>query len=112
MYKHIILVVCLVILIGCSPIIIERNVTVNRTIYLNNTITINNTLPCNITEPELNVSFDRSYTLELIRRIIFLEGQQDQFINHSDCFDELNVTTIKLDKCTNELCYENSSWCD
>lgn len=111
--------VFIILLIGCTPnpIIIERNITINNTIYnityINNTIYINDTVPCNITEPkpEINISFDRSYTLELIRRLKFLEGQQNQFINHSDCFDELNTTTIKLDKCTDELCYENSSWC-
>jgi len=59
-----------------------------------------------------STGFNREYTLSLIRRVKFLEGNQDKFINHSDCFDELNKTKIELDRCKDDLCSNwNVSWC-
>ena len=107
------LLILSLLLISCTPnpIIIERNITINRTI--NHTIYITNTtiVPCNVTRPEINISFDRSYTLELIRRIKFLEGRQDLYWNNSECSWELNQSNIKRQKVEDELCKWNSSWC-
>ena len=104
-------VLALLIILGCTPnpIIIERNITINRTI--NHTIYITNTTiePCNVTK--VNTSFDRSYTLELIRRIKFLEGQQDKYWNNSECSWELNKSNYELEECEEELCEFNSTWC-
>lgn len=94
----------------------------NNTIIINNTIkeTVekeiiiyrNVTLPCNTTVTcEYNYTGTTSRELELIRRIGFLEGQQDKFINHSDCFDDLNRTNNELKDCEEEICKFNSSWC-
>jgi len=102
----------IVLLIGCSKeIIVEKEVIINRTIYVNNTIYINDTVPCNITcpEPEDNNTYNR---LELIRRLEYLEGQQDLYFNDSECAWELNQSNIELEECKNELCEFNSSWCD
>jgi len=95
-----------------EPEIIEkeviREVIKEKIIYKDRNITI----PCNVTYKEYNYSGSTNREIELIRRIRFLEGQQDKFINHSDCFDELNKTEAKLNDCEHELCYEwNSSWC-
>ncbi len=107
--------VMVLLIVGCSnPTVITINRTINKTIYLNRTIIINNTIPCNITklEPEINISFDRSYTLELIRRIKFLEGRQDLYWNDTECHYDLNRTEVRLEECEEELCNEwNSSWC-
>ncbi len=109
----------LIIVVGCTnPDVIY----INRTIYndscipviINNTITINNTIPYNLTcpESEINTSFDRSYTLELIRRIKFLEGRQDLYWNDTECHYDLNTTEVKLKECEDVMCNEwNSSWC-
>ncbi len=97
-----------VLLIGCSkPIEMECE---NKTITINNTIKEiiekeiiiykNITIPCNKTQYEYRGNTTRE--LELIRRIGFLESQQDKFINHSDCFDELNKTNNKLEDCEDE----------
>ncbi|KKK89278.1 hypothetical protein LCGC14_2734750, partial [marine sediment metagenome] len=94
-----------------STIYIDRNNTIiiYNTTYINRTI--NNTLPCNITKPKINTSFDRSYMLSLIRRVKFLEGQQDKYWNNSECSWELNRSNVKLDIAEKELCEWNSSWC-
>ena len=102
------------LLIGCSPsiIIVERNVTVEKIVYNNTIEYINNTIiiPCNQTEPEID-SYDRSYMLSLIRRVKFLEGQQDKYFNDSECSWELNQSNTNREKAENELCEWNSSWC-
>ena len=107
--------VMVLLIVGCSnPTVITINRTINHTIYKNNTIYINDTIPCNTTyhEPEINISYDRSYTLELIRRIKFLEGRQDKYWNSTECEWELNQSNINRKKAEHELCYEwNSSWC-
>jgi len=108
------------LLIGCSaykeildeeepePQVIEKEFIKEKIIYRN--ITVKE--PCNITCPGYNYTGSTEREIELIRRIRFLEGQQDKFINHSDCFDELNKTKVRLEECEHELCYEwNSSWC-
>ncbi len=120
MYKHIIIVVGLVLLIvGCSnPTVITINRTINHTIYKNNTIYINNTIiePCNTTCPVLDdcpaSGFNREYTLSLIRRVKFMEGQQDLYWNNTECYYDLNWTEVKLEECEDIMCNEwNSSWC-
>ena len=108
--------VMVLLIVGCSnPTVITINRTINHTIYKNNTIYINNTIiePCNVTGPEINISFDRSYTLELIRRIKYLEGQQNKYFNNnSDCDWELNQSNIRRKKAEDELCDNwNSTWC-
>ena len=112
-YYTIILTLCL-LLIGCSPIIIERNNTINRTI--NHTIYRNNTIiiPCNQTEPEIDTTiYDRDYVLGLIRQLKHYEKQQDDYYNYNDtnCLYDLNQSNIKRTKAENELCQWNSSWC-
>jgi len=79
----------------------------NDTIYINNTINKTIKIPCNITCPEYN----KSRELELIRRISFLEGQQDKYFNDSECNWELNKTSNELEECQDYLCEYNSSWC-
>ena len=110
--------VFIIILIGCTPnpIIIERNITIYNITYINRTIYINDTVPCNVTGPgpgpEINISFDRSYTLELIRRIKFLEGRQDLYWNDTECHYDLNRTEVRLEERELELCENwNTSWC-
>jgi len=113
-----------ILLIGCKveyePIELECE---NNTIIINNTInkTITNTIieieyinkTCNVTCECIEYEYEgtTSRELELIRRIKFLEGQQDKFINDSDCNDDLNKTENKLIDCEDELCKINSSWC-
>ena len=109
------ILVSIVLLIGCTPdvIYIDRNNTIiiYNTTYINRTI--NNTIPCNLTclGPE-NITYDRSYTLELIRRLKYLEGQQDRYWNDSECNWELNKSNNELEECEDELCEFNSSWCN
>ena len=125
------LLILSLLLIGCTPnpIIIERNNTINRTIYVNNTIYINDTIPCNQTSPEINITYDR---LELIRRLKYLEGQQDKrIINETECMphnateenlkecwgdrdrymDDIYELDDELDECETRLCDINSTWC-
>jgi len=122
MKKLILILLIGILLIGCStykellpeqePQIIREEVI--KEVIKEKIIYRNTTIPCNITPecPEYNYTSSTNRELELIRRIKFLEGQQDKFINHSDCFDDLNKTKIKLEDCEEELCYEwNSSWC-
>ena len=105
--------VSILLLIGCTRVVVvDRNNTIYNITYINNTIYINDTIPCNVTGPEINISFDRSYTLELIRRIKFLEGQQDKYWNNSECSWELNTSNNELEECEEELCDNwNSSCC-
>ena len=112
------MLVSIILLIGCTRVVIvERNNTIyinrtiNHTITINNTISLNNTIPCNTTGPELNISFDRSYTLELIRRIKYLEGRQDRYWNDTECHYDLNKSNYELIECEEELCEFNLTWC-
>ncbi len=105
-------VIISLLLIGCSkPIECE-----NKTITINNTITIfNETIKyvnqtCNTTK-EYTYTGTTSRELELIRRIGFLEGQQDKYFNDSECNWELNNTKNELRDCEDSMCYVNSSWC-
>jgi len=112
-----------ILLIGCTMYdevlgkeepelkIIEKEIIKEKIIYRDRNIII----PCNATNitkcPEYNYT-TTNREIELIRRIRLLENQQDRFINHSDCFDDLNKTKKKLEDCKDELCGEwNSSWC-
>jgi len=112
-----------ILLIGCDKeILICENITINNTIetikYVNITVK----------EP-YNTSKERE--LELIRRIKFLEGQQNKWIiNETEC--AYNITEEKLqnckdkidmherdieeleeelENCTENLCEYNESWC-
>jgi len=126
MKKIIILLTILLIggVIGCSkPTEIEcQNITINNTIETIKYINI--TKPCNLTS-------SKERELELIRRIKFLEGQQNKWIiNETEC--AYNITEKKLQNCkdkidmyerdieeledelkncTESLCEHNSSWC-
>ncbi len=115
-----------ILLIGCSkPIEIEcKNITINNTIETIKYINITIKEPCNLT-----YSDDK---LELIRRIKFLEGQQDNWIiNETECMPH-NITEEKLQNCEDkidmyereideleeeledceeDLCKWNSTWC-
>ncbi len=106
-----------ILLIGCSkidePICENNTIIINNTIkeiqYINNTIEINKT--CNTT-----VKYEYKGTttreLELIRRIRFLENQQDKYWNYSECDWELNESNKDLKECEEEICDNwNSSWC-
>jgi len=116
-YRCLLLVLLLLLIVGCTnPQVIYKNNTINITIYKNNTVYINNittvTEPCNHTCPESNISYDRSYTLELIRRIKFLEGQTNIYFNDTECSWELNQSNVKLKECEDVMCDNwNSSWC-
>ncbi len=119
------LIICIfiyILLIGCSkPIESEcKNITINNTIETIKYIDVIVKEPCNLTYP-----VDR---LELIRRIKFLEGQQDKWIinetrcigNDTTCIGKLEMAERDieeleddLENCTRELCNNwNSSWCD
>lgn len=112
-----------ILLIGCKPIEIEcENITINNTIETVKYINITVKEPCNSS---------RERELELIRRIKFLEGQQNKWIiNETECI--YNITEEKLQNCKNkidmhkrdieeveeelkdcekEICEYNSSWC-
>ena len=80
--------------------IILDNVCINNTVINETTKYVNVTLPCNCTNETIYVGedcrWDDDYVLELIRRIGYLEGKDDdKYINLScedeldDCFDEL-----------------------
>lgn len=117
--ESITLTLFLVVLIGCSKPIECEPIVINNTI--NNTVTntiteikyietiqyVNNT--CNKTVYEYKGTTSRE--LELIRRISFLEGQQDKYWNFSECDWELNESNKDLEYCEEELCKINSSWC-
>ncbi len=101
-----------ILLIGCSKeALVCENVTIETIKYINRNITI--TEKCNITNNTIKYTYTgtTSRELELIRRLSFCEGQQDKFINHSDCFDELNESNNELKDCEDEMCKDNSSWC-
>ena len=114
-----------ILLIGCSKPIECQNITTNNTIetikYINNTIIKEVNITCN----------KKSRELELIRRLKFLEKQQDESINETECLIH-NATEEKLQNCRNkvdmyerdideldediedceeELCIWNSTWC-
>ena len=120
----IILTLALIILTGCSKPIECKNITLNNTIetikYINNTIIKEVNITCSQTSREM----------ELIRRLKFLENQQDKIINETECM--YNITEEKLQNCKNKidmyerdideleddldycgegLCEYNSSWC-
>ncbi len=109
------LILLLILIVGCSkPIECENNtIIINNTV--NNTITIYNE-----TIKYVNITCNKTYEykgtttreLELIRRISFLENQQDKYWNYSECDWELNNTEKELEDCEEELCDNwNSSWC-
>ena len=99
----------LIFVIGCTKYIeVEKNITIEKIIYRNITTIVKE--ECNTT---FNETWDisKSRELELIRRIRFLESQQDQYWNDTECHYDLNKTTYDLDYCEEELCKWNSSWC-
>ena len=102
-----------ILLIGCSksPEIECENITntIETIKYINKTI--NNTIYINTTCTQYNYTGSTSRELELIRRIGYLEGQQNKYFNDSECNDNLNKTEIKLEDCEDEICKWNSSWC-
>ena len=90
------------------------------------TITINKTIkePCNVTYVEDGCQYKKSYVLDLIRRISFLEKYQDDLIikeiecNNTIykgklemCERDLEEVEDELEDCEDELCEHNSSWC-
>lgn len=116
-----------ILLIGCSkPIEIKcENITINNTIetikFIDKYINITIKEPCNLT-------CSKERELELIRRIKFLEEQQDNLmINETECIDNDTKTNYEdkldmyerdieeledeLDNCTKEVCRWNSSEC-
>ena len=109
----------LVLLIGCSPRIIEidRIEYVNQTKYVNVTTVIDNTIECAVcnTTPiianNITVGNCSKRKIDLIQRIQWLESQQTEFINNSYCSYELNITKNKVKEMRNELCDWNISWC-
>jgi len=114
-----------ILLLGCT-----RTEYIKETVYINNTIFINKTIeiPCNLTCPECVYNYSRERELELIRRLKFLENQQDKLIiNETECIDN-NIKTNyedklnmyerdieeledELENCEEEICEYNSSWC-
>ena len=112
-------------LIGCTkPIELEcENITINNTIETIKYI--------NITREPCNLTSSKERELELIRRIKFLEGQQNKWIiNETECM--YNITEEKLqnckdkidmykrdieeledelEDCEDEICEYNESWC-
>ena len=111
--------VMVLLIVGCTRVVIvDRNITVERIVYNNTIEYINNTIiePCNLTCPALedchSSGFNREYTLSLIRRVKFLEGREDLYWNDTECHYDLNRTEAKLEECEEELCGNwNSSWC-
>jgi len=96
-----------------EPEVIEKEIIKEKIVYRN--ITIKE--PCNLTcEPCIDnltiYSTEVPREIQLIKRIKFLENQQNKYFNDSECNDNLNKTEKKLDDCKEELCDEwNSSWC-
>jgi len=100
-----------------------------NTVVINNTIEvekiINNTIEvpgdCNITTRTIivqnnsNCSSPDNYSYNrfaLIRQLKRCEANEVLYSNHSDCFTELNSTSIDLQECEDYVCREfNSSWC-
>ena len=109
------ILVSIILLIGCTRVVIvDRNITVEKIVYNNTIEYINNTIiePCNVTEPEINTTiYDRDYVLSLIRQLKHYEKVQDRFVNQSSCMNDLNRTEYKLELREEELCEWNSSWC-
>lgn len=91
----------------------------NETIIINKTRTIfnetikyvNKTLECTESNYSSTTSSTTSKELELIRRLKFLENQQDKYFNDSECNWELNRSNVELENCEEEICEWNSSWC-
>ncbi len=106
------LIICIficILLIGCSKQIEPecKNITITNTVgtikYINNTITEK----CNITNNTIKYVYTgtTSRELELIRRIGFLERQQDKWIiNETECMPH-NKTEEDLEKCYTKLNY-------
>jgi len=90
-----ILFIVIINLTGCSKEIpVCKNITITNTVieYINTTIKE----PCNLTSP-------KERELELIRRIKYLENQQDKWIiNETECIAH-NKTEEDLEKCWNKL---------
>ena len=112
MQKLIVLLV-LIVLIGCSkPIEPEcQNTTITNTVETIKFIDRNITIPCNTTNNTYEYKGTTSREIELIRRIKFLEGQQDKYWNDSECHDDLNRTEKELIDCEEVNCEWNSTWC-
>ena len=97
MRKLIFLIVLLVliVLIGCNKQIEPECKNITKTIetikYINNTIIEKVNITCN----------KESRELELIRRLKFLENQQDKTINDTECIIH-NATEEKLQNCRNK----------
>ncbi len=123
--RKIIVLMVLIVLVGCSKPIECHNITINNTTetikYINNTIIKEVNITCN----------KESRELELIRRLKFLEKQQDESINETECLihnateerlqncrdktdmyerdiDELDE---EIEDCEEEICKWNSTWC-
>ena len=145
------LIICIficILLIGCSKGNVDMNKTCediclldgfqygrfagmgycncfNRTIIINNTIIINDTTNINTTYTQCNKT-PKERELELIRRLKFLENNQDNLImNETECIGNESICKGKLemferdiddledelDNCTDTLCDLNSTWC-
>lgn len=86
-----------ILLIGCKPIEIEcENITINNTTETIKYINVTIKEPCNLTS-------SKERELELIRRIKFLEKQQDKWIiNETECMPH-NITEEKLQTCEDKI---------
>ena len=109
-----------ILLIGCSKQIESEceNITITNTTieYINTTVI-----------REVNITCDKTAReLELIRRLKFLENNQDKLImnetrcigNNSRCEDKIDMYLRDIDEleddlynCTRELCDLNNTWC-
>ena len=114
-----------ILLIGCSKeVLVCENITntIETIKYINNTII-----------KEVNITCDKgSRELELIRRLKFLENQQDELIiNETECMPhnkteedledcenkidmykrDIEELEDELEDCEDEVCKWNSSWC-
>ena len=113
-----------ILMIGCKPIEMEcENITntIETIKYVNVTVI-----------KEINITYETNRELELIRRIKFLEGQQNKWvINETECIahnkteQDLENCENKIDmherdieeleddlkNCTKRLCGYNESWC-
>ena len=119
MKKVIMVLIFAVFIVGCTRIVeVDRNITIEKIVYQNVTTIVKE--ECNTT---FNDVFDisQSREIELIRRIRFLENEQDDCILQEDKCEE-NCTEFKedlemverdLDDCEEELCeeYNDSGWC-
>ena len=113
----------LILIMGCTKTTEETcvnntiNVTVETIRYMNVTSYVNVTMPCNCTNITVYLNsttaqrWEDDYVFELIRRISYLEGRDDDYINVSseieleDCIDRLyncNKTLEDLREMLNE----------